>query len=209
MMRREVHHLGDGIEVHYYPSWYEDRDRLLAEAEKSSFTEEVVTMFQKANVIKRRTVDYGLEYSYNPSAKRSIQWESFPLFLKQRLEEQFRVSFQQCACNEYGDYESYIGPHHDKGTIIDGERREPLYIASVSAGAMRPMVLIPPGANLKGVPITVNGLVKVQGATLIELAPGSLLLFSNAFNREWKHSIPKTLTSTTKGKRISLTYRHF
>ena len=74
---------------------------------------------------------------------------------------------------------------------------------------MRRMVLTPPGANLKGVPITVNGLSKVPGARVIELAPGSLILFTNAFNSTWKHSVPKDLKHLVSGKRISLTYRHF
>ena len=160
-------------------------------------------------MIRRRTVDYGLAYSYNKTAKPSIEWERLHWALKLRLEQQFRMDFPQCACNEFIDHEAYIGPHHDKATVVDGEKREPLYIASISLGAMRRMVLTPPGVNLKGVPITVNGLSKVPGSRVIELAPGSLVLFSNAFNSTWKHSIPKDLKHLVSSKRISLTYRHF
>jgi alkylated DNA repair dioxygenase AlkB len=179
------------------------------EAEQMSFSDETVFMYAKANVIRRRTVDYGLAYSYNKTAKPSIEWEPLPWALKQRLEHQFGTDFPQCACNEFIDHEAYIGPHHDKATLVGDEKREPLFIASISLGVMRRMVLTPPGANLKGVPITVNGLSKVPGSRVIELAPGSLILFTNAFNKTWKHSIPKDLKHLVKGKRISLTYRHF
>lgn len=201
--------VADGIELHYFPRWIEDPDRLFREAEQMSFSDEIVTMYAKQNVIRRRTVDYGLAYSYNKTAKPSIEWEPLPWVLKQRLEQQFGLDFPQCACNEFIDSEAYIGPHHDKATIIGDEKREPLFIASISLGAMRRMVLTPPDANLKGVPITVNGLSKVPGSRVLELAPGSLVLFSNALNSTWKHSIPKDSKANVSGKRISLTYRHF
>lgn len=205
----EVIKVAEGIELHYFPRWIEDPVRLFLEAEQMSFSDEIVTMYAKQNVIRRRTVDYGLAYSYNATAKPSIDWEPLPLALQQELERQFGVGWPQCACNEFVDHEAYIGPHHDKATVIGDEKREPLYIASISAGAMRRMVLTPPDAILKGIPITVNGLSKVPGSRVIELAPGSLVLFSNAVNQTWKHSIPKDLKHSVSGKRISLTYRHF
>jgi alkylated DNA repair dioxygenase AlkB len=208
-LKYEVIKVAEDIELHYFRDWIEDANRLFLEAEKLSFSEEIVTMYAKANVIRRRTVDYGLPYSYNATAKPSIEWEPLPWALKQRLEQQFKTDFLQCACNEFVDHEAYIGPHHDKATIVGDEKREPLFIASISLGAMRRMVLTPPDAKLKGVPITVNGLSKVPGSRVIELAPGSLVLFTNAFNRVWKHSIPKDLKHLVSGKRISLTYRHF
>ena len=205
----EVITVAEGIELHYFPRWIEDPDRDFLKAEQMSFSDETVTMHQKSNIVRRRTVDYGLPYRYNPTAKLSIEWEPLPWDLKQRLEQQFGVDFPQCACNEFIDCEAYLGPHRDKAAEVGDERREPLYIASVSLGAMRKMVLIPPDVKLKGVPTTVNGLSKVPGSRVIELAPGSLLLFSNAFNRGWKHSIPKDRKDSAAGKRISLTYRHF
>lgn len=208
-MRLEIIKLSEGVELHYYPHFLDDPERLFLEAETMSFSEEIVTMYGKKNVIRRRTVDYGLGYSYNATAKSSIDWEPLPLALKQKLEHYFGMEFPQCACNEFVDHEAYIGPHHDKATIVGDERREPLYIASISLGAMRRMVLTPPDANLKSVPITVNGLSEVPGSRVIELAPGSLVLFGNAVNQTWKHSIPKDLKHLVSDKRISLTYRHF
>jgi hypothetical protein len=101
-----------------------------------------------------------------------------------------------------------LSPHHDKDTIINGEKREPIVIASISLGGQPTMVLTPPGANLKGVPITVSGLKKVPGSIAIDLPSGSMILFANSFNRLWKHSVPKDCKDVA-GKRISLTYRHF
>jgi alkylated DNA repair dioxygenase AlkB len=208
-MQREIVELSEGAELYYYPHFLNDRDRLFSEAENLSFSDEIVMMYAKKNLIRRRTVDYGLPYSYNPTAKQSIEWEPLPWALKLSLEQYFKVEFVQCACNEFVDHDAYIGPHHDKATVVGDEKREPLYIASISLGAVRRMVMTPPGADLKGVPITVSGLSKVPGSRVLELASGSLVLFSNAVNQTWKHSIPKDRKSEVSGKRISLTYRHF
>jgi alkylated DNA repair dioxygenase AlkB len=207
-MEREEIKLSEGLEIHYYPQFLDDPEPLFLEAERLSFSEERVTMFTKVSVIKRRTVDYGLPYTYNATAKHSIEWEPLALALKQKLEQHFGMDFPQCACNEFVDHDAYIGPHHDKFTIIGDERREPLYVASISLGAMRRMVMVPPGTKLKG-ESTVNALSKLPGTRVIELAPGSLIVFSNSVNRAWKHSIPKDEKSEVSGKRISLTYRHF
>jgi len=208
-MRYKTITVSSGVELHYFPNWVDNSDAAFLEAEKLSFSDEVVTMYKKANVIRRRTVDYGPHYLYNKTAKASIAWESPALAFREKLERQFGVEFGQCACNEFIDHEAYIGPHHDKGLTQGNEKREPLWIVSISLGAMRRMVLTPPGAKLKGVPITVAGLMKVPGSVMVELEPGSLIVFSNAFNKTWKHSIPKDYKDIVTGKRISLTYRHY
>ena len=206
-MRAEIIHLGDGLEVHYYREWISNTDYALAQAELLPFTEEIVTMYGRPNVIRRRTVNFGLPYSYNPTAKKSTPWEGVAVEFGNQLDRQFAIDFSQCAGNEYVDGEAYIGPHHDKATVVGRERREPLYIACASLGITRPMVFIPPGAYLKGIQPTVKGLSAIPGSRVLELAPGSLVLMSNSVNRVWKHSIPRDPSAT--GKRISLTYRHF
>lgn len=208
MIAETIYRLGDGVEVRLYPNWVENAREKFAAAEQLSWSDEIVTMYQKASRIERRTVNYGVAYTYSITAKASVEWEPLALELKLGLDSAFRVDWQQCACNEYGTASAYISPHHDKDTIIGGQKREPLVIASISLGGQRTMVLTPPDASLKGVPITVNGLVKVPGSVAIDLPPGSMVLFSNSFNRFWKHSIPKDYKDTV-GKRISLTYRHF
>ena len=208
MINEKIYKLGNGVEVRLYPEWLRNAREKFAQAEKLSWSNEIVTMFQKQSCIERRTVNYGLAYTYSKTAKASIDWEPLALELKQNLDSAFGIDWQQCACNEYGTTSAYISPHHDKDTIIDGEKREPIVIASISLGGQPTMVLTPPGANLKGVPITVSGLKKVPGSVAIDLPSGSMVLFSNSFNRFWKHSIPKD-SKDVAGKRISLTYRHF
>ena len=208
MIEAKVYRLDGGAEVFVYPEWVKNAREKFAQAEKLSWSEEVVTMYERQSIIERRTVNYGLPYSYNKTAKGSIEWEPLALEMKRELDSAFRVDWQQCACNEYGTTNAYISPHHDKDTIIDGQKREPIVIASISLGGRRTMVLTPPGANLKGVQITVASLIQVPDSVAIDLPSGSMVLFANNFNRYWKHSIPKDKKDVV-GKRISLTYRHF
>jgi len=171
--------LGDGLEMHYCDSFVRPADAahyLFLRAEKMSFSDEVVTMYSTASVIRRRTVDYGLKYSYNATSKASIPWEEPALALRGTLEKYFRLEWQQCACNEFRDEESYIGPHVDKTTLLGDEKREPLYIASISLGSVRRMVTSPPGASLKGMRPYVDWFIEnVPGTVVKPLAAGSLI----------------------------------
>jgi alkylated DNA repair dioxygenase AlkB len=207
-----------GNQLFYYPDYVKNAQQEFEEATKGlSFSAEIVTMFQKSSVIKRRTVDYGLEYNYNKTAKRSIPWEPVGLKYQAQLTKDFGISWSQCACNEYVDQQAYIGPHHDHATQVGDEIRWPLWIASISLGAMRPMALVPEaakdalGRNSKGqknqFPADLSALSKLPGVQLIDLEPGSLIVFSNRFNHTWYHAIPRIKPAT--GMRISLTYRHF
>jgi alkylated DNA repair dioxygenase AlkB len=207
MIAEKIYSL-DGAEVRLYPDWVKNARDKFARAQKLSWAAEIVTMYQRQSIIERRTVNYGVAYTYSPTAKASIEWEPLAMELKLGLDAAFQTDWQQCACNEYGTTSAYISPHHDKDTVIDGQKREPLVIASISLGSQRTMVLTPPDVILKGVAITVSSLTKVPGSVAIDLPPGSMILFSNSFNRFWKHSIPKDYKDAV-GKRISLTYRHF
>ena len=207
MIAEKIYSL-DGAEVRLYPEWIRNIREKFAQAEQMSWSDEIISMYQRQSIIERRTANYGISYTYSKTAKASIEWEPLPLELKLGLDAAFRADFQQYACNEYGTASAYISPHHDKATVIDGEKREPLVIASISLGSQRTMVLTPPDAVLKGVGITVSSLMKVPGSVAIDLPPGSMVLFSNSFNKIWKHSIPKDFKDAV-GKRIRLTCRHF
>jgi alkylated DNA repair dioxygenase AlkB len=196
--------LGEGKLI-YVPRWADDPDMLYREAQKLSFTPETVTMFAKTNVIERQTVDYGLPYSYNKTAKPSIEWESLAIEIRKRLEEQLGIQLPQCACNRYATPSAYIGAHRDKNTTIDGESREPKYIVSLSLGSARRMVLVPKEVSMKQP--TIESMSKLRDALVIDLQPGSLVIFSNAVNQNWKHAIPQDKTAS--GERISLTFREF
>jgi alkylated DNA repair dioxygenase AlkB len=196
--------LGEGKLI-YIPNWADDPDALYREAKKLSFTPETVTMFTKTSVVERQTVDYGLHYEYNKTAKPSIEWEGIAIEVRKRLEAQLGIQLPQCACNQYGSPTAYIGAHRDKPTIIGGEKVEPKYIASLSLGSARKMVFIPKEVGMQAP--TVGSMSKLRDALVFELLPGSLVLFSNAVNQNWKHAIPQDKTAA--GERISLTYREF
>jgi len=196
--------LGEGKLI-YIPRWADDPDALFREAKKLSFTPETVTMYGKTNTIERQTVDYGLPYSYNKTAKPSIEWEGIAIEVRNRLEAQLGITLPQCACNQYASPTAYIGAHRDKNTIVNGESVEPKYIASLSLGSARKMVLIPKEVGMQAP--TVESMSTLRDALVFDLLPGSLVLFSNAVNQDWKHAIPQDKSAA--GERISLTYREF
>lgn len=196
--------LGEGKLI-YIPHWADDPDALFREAKKLSFTPEIVTMYGKESTIERQTVDYGLPYSYNKTAKPSIEWEPLAIEVRKRLEAQLGITLPQCACNQYASPTAYIGAHRDKNTIINGESVEPKYIASLSLGSARKMVFVPKEVGMKQP--TVESMSKLRDALVFELLPGSLVLFSNAVNQNWKHAIPQDKSAA--GERVSLTFREF
>jgi alkylated DNA repair dioxygenase AlkB len=204
--------LGEGTLV-YIPNWADDPDALYRAAKKLSFTPESVTMHGKTSIIERETVDYGLEYGYNLTAKRSIEWEPLALKIKQQLEAQFGRIFAQCACNRYASPTSYIGAHCDKSTPIDGVKVAPNLIVSISLGSKRKMVLRPirPGHEGKGSNTlkTMNEVRKEKDSKILELEPGSLVMFNGVLNHTWKHAIPMAENKEVAGERISLTFREF
>jgi hypothetical protein len=123
--------LGEGKPI-YIPRWADDPDMLYQEAKKLSFTPEVIPQYGKvAPIKKRKTVDYGLEYGYSKTAKRSIEWEPLALAIKQKLEAQLGRTLMQCACNHYLDPEGYISAHSDKSTwLTDLGWPEPIVMCS-------------------------------------------------------------------------------
>jgi alkylated DNA repair dioxygenase AlkB len=205
--------LGEGKLI-YIPKWADDPDMLFREAKKLAFTPEIVPQFGKAvEIKKRKTVDYGLDYSYSKTAKPSIEWEQLPLAIKQRLESQLGRNLQQCACNHYLDPEGYISAHSDKSTPINGIKTPPNLIISLSLGNLRQMVLRPirPGheGDDRNQLVTMADVRREKDAVVLDLEPGSLVIFSGALNHTWKHAIPQAEDKKAAGERISLTYREF
>jgi len=203
--------LGEG-ELIYVPRWADDPDMLYREARKLSFTSEIVTMYGKENTIERKTVDYGAEYSYNQTSKRSIEWEPLALAIRHKLEEQTGRQLIQCACNHYVSPTAYIGAHCDKSTPINGISTPPNLIISLSLGSARKMALRPiyPGKEGgKGTNhfATMADVEREKNAIVLDLEPGSLVIFDGIVNHTFKHAIPKDKNAS--GERISLTYREF
>src|ERR1035441_2896103 len=129
-MEFKKHTLGEG-QLIYVPKWTDDPDMIYGEAKKFPFTTELVTMFNKISTIERQTVDFGLPYSYNKTAKPSIEWEPLALAIKQKLESQLGRALMQCACNYYVSPTAYIGCHCDKSTPVNGVSTAPNLIISL------------------------------------------------------------------------------
>lgn len=204
--------LGEG-ELIYIPNWADDPDRLYEEAKNLSFTPEMVTMFQKSRVIERQTVDFGLPDNYNKTAKASVEWEPLALAIKQKLELQVGRTLMQCACNYYVSLTSYIGCHCDKSTPVSGVSTAPNLIVSLSLGSVRQMALRPlrPGREGKDSPAfkTMAEVRREKDAIVLDLEPGSLVIFDGIVNHTWKHAIPQAENKSVAGGRISLTFREF
>jgi hypothetical protein len=77
--------------------------------------------------------------------------------------------------------------HHDK--------RHPLLVASISFGAVRTMGFASRGGKLD------------KSLPMVPLASGSLLLFSDVINENFKHTIVED--KSVRGPRISVTFREF
>jgi alkylated DNA repair dioxygenase AlkB len=203
--------LGEGKLI-YIPNWAADPDALYREAKKLSFTPEAVTMFGKTNTIERQTVDYGLRYGYNKTAKASINWEPLALAIKQKLEAQLGRTLMQCACNSYVSPTAYIGAHCDKSTSVSGVITAPNLIVSLSLGGRRQMALRPIRLGREGkdasVFKTMSEVRRDKDAIVLDLEPGSLVIFDGIVNHTWKHAIPQS-EDKNAGDRISLTYREF
>ncbi len=144
-------------------------------------------LYGKPLVLRRETCNFGDDYDYNPNAKPAIEWVGPVLELKNRLEAITGRVFTQCACNLYPDGATGIGLHHDK--------RHPLTIASFSFGAVRTVGFAPKGGKLD------------KTLPTISLASGSLVLFTDEVNENYKHTIIED--KAVNQPRISVTFREF
>ncbi len=175
-------------ELLYAESWLANADQWFERLKNEvPWSAETVRMYGKPLVLRRETCNYGDDYDYNANAKPAIEWGGPVLELKSMLERLTGRAFTQCACNLYPDGETGIGLHHDK--------RHPLLVASISFGAVRTMGFAPKGGKLD------------KSLPMVPLAPGSLLLFSDAVNENFKHAIVGD--KSVRGPRISVTFREF
>jgi alkylated DNA repair dioxygenase AlkB len=179
--------LGDA-ELLYVERWLPDSEQWFEHLKSEvPWSPESVKMYGKPLVLKRETCNFGEDYDYNVNAKPAIEWDGPVLELKKMLEDATGRVFTQCACNLYPDGETGIGLHHDK--------RHPLLVASISFGAVRTMGFAPKGGKLD------------KSLPMVPLASGSLLLFADVINENFKHSIVED--KSVRGPRISVTFREF
>jgi alkylated DNA repair dioxygenase AlkB len=153
---------------------------------KSSITPEVVTMFGRSSTQKRLSIQYGADYIYNPTAKKSHPWTPPMLEIKARME----------ACAGpldggllwiYPDGKAGLGWHEDKG--------RPEVIASLSLGAERIFAF------------GLGPVVGCQEAFRMRPSHGSLLLIPSATNEATKHRVPPE--RRIKQPRVNITLRRF
>ena len=141
--------------------------RILLEL-KSCITPEVVTMFGRRSVQKRLSVQYGADYFYNRTAKRSQPWTPPMLEIKARMEAVVGP-LDGGLLWIYPNGEAGLGWHEDKGN--------PEVIASLSLGALRSFCF---GAGT---------VLKCKELCRIQLPHGSLLLIPAATNNALKHRV--------------------
>ncbi len=186
-MREEI---TAGRWVEYIEDFYakEEADRhLRAFLElKSSITPEVVTMFGRSSIQKRLSVQYGADYIYNETAKKSRPWTSLMLEVKARMEA-VAGPLDGGLLWIYPDGEAGLGWHEDKGN--------PEIIGSLSLGAERIIAF------------GIGPVVGCQEVFRMRLAHGSLLLIPAETNEATKHRVPPE--RRIKDPRVNITLRRF
>lgn len=180
--------IAPGCTVDYIERFYTagEADDLLGALLGVDMTPEIVRLYGKTHQTKRRSVQYGVDYVYNPEAKRSEEWTPLILSIRERIES-VAGRLDGGLVQVYPDGEAGIGWHEDKGN--------PEIIASLSLGAEREFAF---GTG------TTTSCVEV---TRMRLAHGSLLLIPANTNSSLKHRLPPT--KRVKEPRVNVTLRRF
>jgi alkylated DNA repair dioxygenase AlkB len=151
--------------------------------------EEEIAFFGKSVRVPRLVCwygDAGAVYTYSGVRHEPLPWSATLRELKQRVETYTRQQFNSVLCNLYRDGNDSMGWHADK----EKELGDAPYIASLSFGAPR---LFRARHN------------KSKQTLGVVLNSGSLLTMSGAFQRHWRHSVPKDRATTQP--RVNLTFR--
>jgi len=177
-----------GRTVEYIAGFYTpaEADDLLRDLLAVDMTPEIVRLYGKTHQTKRRSAQYGVDYLYNPQAKKSEEWTTLMLSIRERMES-VAGRLDGGLVQVYPDGEAGIGWHEDKG--------KPEIIASLSLGAEREFAF-GMGATTKCVEVA-----------RMRLAHGSLLLIPAHTNSSLKHRLPPT--KRVKEPRVNVTLRRF
>jgi alkylated DNA repair dioxygenase AlkB len=185
LMRIEI---TKGYAVEYIEDFYVEphSSQLLAALLALPLTAELVKRGGKTHVTKRRSAQYGVQYNYNPLAKKAENWTPLMLQIKERMETA-AGHLDGGLVQIYPTGEAPLGWHHDKG--------DPDIIASLSLGAERYFRF--------GEPVGKT----CKEAFRMLLRHGSLLLIPADVNRVYKHEVPKMKRVTEP--RVNVTLRRF
>jgi alkylated DNA repair dioxygenase AlkB len=177
-----------GLRVGYVRDFFErpDADALLEALLATDMAPEIVRMFGADAVTRRRTVQYGVEYAYNASAKKPAPWTPLMQGIREQV-EQVAGCLDGALIQLYPDGDAGIGWHRDKG--------KPEIIASLSFGAEREFAF------------GVGPARSCQEIWRMPLHHGSLLLIPSATNNALKHRLPTAKRVNTP--RVNVTLRRF
>lgn len=180
--------IANGFGVEYLDEYLtlREADELLRAFMAEEMTPEIVRMFGRDTVTKRRSEQYGADYFFNPRAKPSKEWTPLMAGVRERLES-VAGRLDSGLVQIYPDGDAGIGWHEDKG--------KPEVIASLSLGAEREFAF---GAGPAG---------KCQEVWRMRLGHGSLLLIPSITNEAFKHRLPPA--KRIREPRVNVTLRRF
>lgn len=182
----------DGITA-YYPNFFKldslnTCDKLLNEID---WKPDKLTLFGKTIITKRKVAfegDEQIEYTYSKQKKTVSPWSNIVLEIKNKVEEELKVTFNGCLLNHYEKGDVSMAWHSDNEPELDKTG----IIASVSFGATRTF-------QLKH---------KLSGEKIdLKLENGSLLVMDMHSQQYWLHQLKKE--QKIKESRINLTFRQF
>lgn len=162
---------------------------------------------------KRATAVYGdpgIDYAYKVGYASSTvhPWTPSLLEVKGRVERWLarhtgvRVRFNVCLLNRYDGGAQSLGWHSDReetDPALEGPRASP--IASISLGVPRRFGFRHNGLAPSG------GRRGAEGACVVRLGHGSLVVMENACQFLYKHALLPEPSGTAEGVRVNLTFR--
>ena len=149
-----------------------------------------IRMFGKMIPQPRFTAWHGDEnksYKYSGLTMQPEPWNEGLLFLKNKIEQVAKVTFNSVLLNWYRNGDDHMGWHQDNETELG---KNPI-IASVNLGETRRFLI----RNKE------NTSEKIE----ILLHHGTFLLMRGEMQHHWQHSIPKA--AKVKNSRLNLTFR--
>jgi len=106
-----------GYTVEYIEAFYETQEAedLLRSLLAVDMTPEIIRLYGKTHETKRRSAQYGADYDYNPTAKKSQAWTPLMLSIRGRMES-VAGPLDGGLVQVYPTGEAGIGWHEDRGT---------------------------------------------------------------------------------------------
>ncbi|MFN5954581.1 MAG: alpha-ketoglutarate-dependent dioxygenase AlkB family protein [Dolichospermum sp.] len=180
-------------EVILYQNFFSTKESIQLFEDLSSnvkWKQEIIQIFGKKMPIPRLTAWYGDEgksYTYSGIEQHPEPWNTTLKFIKSKVEEIAKVSFNSVLINLYRHGKDSVSWHSDDEPELG---KNPI-IASVSFGATRRFSLRHKHSK--------------NHKIAIDLTSGSLLLMQGETQHFWQHQIAKTAKESQP--RINLTFR--